>query len=1077
MKRLLTLLIIIKHITTLSGQENQPEIQGVLKTGETLTGVYSSGIFTRNTYVWETADDQNGTQGVKEAGKSQTYKLLTEDAGKFIRLEVTSSNFWGRKTVVYSSWKGPVRNSVPLIKGSVTISGTLKTGNTAYANYVYDPNNYSESGTTFRWYMADGPSGAGSIPVSGGGSSLELQINLENKYLRVEITPRDINVVTGSAYTSSWYGPIQKTEQINNPPVATGVRIRGNPVYCGVLTGLYDYSDTESDAEGASSFRWLRAAEGSTPEPIPNATSNSYIVTTSDKGKYIYFEVTPKAVSGNTSGAAVMSNSTSLIQGDLPTVTFSGPNSICEGANTNITLTFTGNPPFSLEYTNGIKTSNLTTSNYTYQLAINTGGTYQGTKLTDVLNCPVTNLPSSLVITSKPMPELDFSVTNTCFTADSTTFKNTSSKATIKSWSWNFGDAAAPVAQNSSAKEAPKHKYPGPGTYQVWLAAENTEGCRDTVFKTVALGEKPIADLSWNKECYAPNLNITFQNKSVSSAKISKYAWKLSNSGAVMKESTGSELNYTFPSAGKSDIKLKITTDLGCADSITKVFTTKPIIRLQEGMVQDDLESNPGWTIELNSKNNWYRGLPAGTTINSPHSGSNAFYTYFPEKRQSQQLIATSSCYDFTGIQTPFAEMWVNHSNQEGKEGAVLQYMQDGSQAWTTLGGLNTGFNWYNNDSIASKPGNSFAGWSGNSKGWSLVRHSLDLSDKTNIRFRIVYASAADATAGDGFAFDDFYIGQRSKKVLVEYFTNLSDAFSNQSNFIMDSVLNKSGTSAIPIQYHTSFPGPDSLNEDNKANPASRALYYGIGKVPLSLVDGGDAQNYSYDFTARKMSSTDIINRSFEDPRFNLKITSGVLNNTVTGTVKLTALRNLTNLESTLHIAIVEDINAVISGKPLTLKNVLKYMYPSAGGSLLASTWAKDQALEIPFSWNMTNVYNNTKTKVIAFIQHNSTKEVYQTEVAVNSALTSTKDLNRGVLKIYPNPTSGYLWVDFGAELKSRCQITIISSTGKLVKEEIIEGGITNTGITVSGLPSGIYYLKISDAEHVSRSVRFVVNR
>lgn len=1075
MKRLLTLLIIIKHITILSGQENKPDIQGTLKTGETLTAVYSSGIFIRNTYVWETADDQNGTQGVKEAGKAQTYKLLPEDAGKFIRVEVTSFNFWGRKTVAYSDWKGPVRNSVPLIKGTVNISGTLKTGNTAYANYVYDPNNYSESGTTFKWFMADGPTGSGSTPVSGGSASLELQIILENKYLRVEITPKDINGVAGSAYTSSWYGPIQKTEQINNPPVATAVRIRGNPVYCGVLTGLYDYSDTESDAEGASSFRWLRAGEGGTPEPIPNATSNSYTVTTDDKGKYLYFEVTPKAVSGNTSGAAVMSNSTSLIQGDLPTVTFTGVSSICEGSNTLITLTFTGNPPFNLEYTNGVKTSNVTTSQYSYQLAINTGGTYKGTKLTDVLNCPVTNLPSSLVISSKPLPNLDFSVDNTCYTADSTTFKNNSSpKNNIKNWSWNFGDAAS--NQNTSAKETPKHKYTAPGTYQVWLAGENTEGCRDTTFKTIALGEKPSADLTWNKECYTPNMNVTFKDKSVSNAKISKYAWRLSNSGTTIKESAGGELSHAFTTSGKFDIKLKVTTELGCADSITKVFATKPTIRLKDGMAKDDFESIPGWTIENTSKNNWYRGDPPGTTISTPHSGSNAFYTYFPEKRLNQQLIVSSNCYDFTGIETPFAEMWVNYSTPEVKEGAVLQYTQDDAQNWTTLGGMNTGFNWYSAGNITSKPGGSATGWSGNSAGWKQVRHSLDLSNKINVRFRIVYASAVDA-AGDGFAFDDFYIGQRAKKVLVEYFTNLSDAFSNQSNFVLDSILNKSGSVAIPLQYHTSFPGSDSLNDDNKANPAARTLYYGIGKVPVSLVDGGNIQSYSYDFSTRKMNTADIINRSFEDPGFNLKITSGILNNTVTGNVKLTALHNLTNLESTLQIAIVEDINTVIAGKKITLKNVLKYMYPSAGGSPLASTWIKDQTLEIPFAWDIANVYNKSKTKVVAFIQHNPTKEIYQTEMAVNSALTSTEDLNQGVLKVYPNPASDYIWIDFGVELENRCHISIISSTGKKVKEEIMEHGISNAGITVSDLPSGIYYLKISDAQQPSKSVRFVVNR
>ncbi|HEX3009150.1 MAG TPA: PKD domain-containing protein, partial [Bacteroidales bacterium] len=638
-------LLVIQTVNLLS---QSAEINGKLNTGELLTGNYSGGFSFGTSYLWTTTNAAAGTDNLKEVGDVQTYRLKDADAGKYIRVAITVTSFWGRKETYYSDRKGPVRYSAPVITGTVTISGTLKTGNTITANYVYDPNNYPESGSTFRWYIADNSTGTNAILVSSSGSSFQLLDNQESKYIRVEITPRDANGATGANYSSSWYGPIEKTQQVNLAPVATNVRISGNPVYCSVLTGLYDYNDTELDPEGGSSFRWLRgAASGGSPTPIPGATTKTYTVTTADKGMYLYFEVTPKASSGTTNGVPVLSNPTSLIQGDLPTVTFAGNASICEGSSTTITLTFTGNPPFNLDYTNGDRNFNLSTSNYTYQLSVNAGGTYKGTRLTDILNCPVTNLPSSAVINMKASPSPDFSIGNACYTGDSTTFVNTSNpKSSITKWIWNFGDAAAPAAQNTSALEAPKHKYPASGIYSVWLAAENTEGCRDTIYKNIVLGAKPGIDLSWDKECFSSGITVNFANAITNTEKISKYSWILLSSGKTLRESPTPNLNYVFSIAGSFDVKLKLTTEAGCTDSSSKVFTLKPQIKLADSSYTENFEGgNKNWFVELKSNNNWTWGTPKGTAINSAHSGTGALYTAFPEARQNRQLSISSQCF------------------------------------------------------------------------------------------------------------------------------------------------------------------------------------------------------------------------------------------------------------------------------------------------------------------------------------------------------------------------------------------------------------------------------------------------
>lgn len=106
----------------------------------------------------------------------------------------------------------------------------------------------------------------------------------------------------------------------NAAPTARNISIsdnNGGTVQVGdVLTGNYTYSDADGDAEGASTYRWLRstttaarvAAAATSFEAIPGATGRTYTVTENDIGKELKFEVTPVAVTGNTNGTPTADN-------------------------------------------------------------------------------------------------------------------------------------------------------------------------------------------------------------------------------------------------------------------------------------------------------------------------------------------------------------------------------------------------------------------------------------------------------------------------------------------------------------------------------------------------------------------------------------------------------------------------------------------------------------------------------------------------------------------------------------------------------------------------------------------------
>ena len=82
-------------------------------------------------------------------------------------------------------------------------------------------------------------------------------------------------------------------------PRALNVAFTGTLKEGNILSGAYTYYDANGDLEGATSFKWYRADNsGEVGVAIGGATSETYTSTSSDLGKYISFEVTPRALTG-----------------------------------------------------------------------------------------------------------------------------------------------------------------------------------------------------------------------------------------------------------------------------------------------------------------------------------------------------------------------------------------------------------------------------------------------------------------------------------------------------------------------------------------------------------------------------------------------------------------------------------------------------------------------------------------------------------------------------------------------------------------------------------------------------------
>lgn len=94
----------------------------------------------------------------------------------------------------------------------------------------------------------------------------------------------------------------------NSVPVASNVTISGENVVGKTLTGNYTYTDADNNSEAVSTYRWYRSNSATGDKTlIAGATSKTYTIQAADKGKYLFFEITPAATSGLSPGSAVVS--------------------------------------------------------------------------------------------------------------------------------------------------------------------------------------------------------------------------------------------------------------------------------------------------------------------------------------------------------------------------------------------------------------------------------------------------------------------------------------------------------------------------------------------------------------------------------------------------------------------------------------------------------------------------------------------------------------------------------------------------------------------------------------------------
>ena len=189
----------------------------------------------------------------------------------------------------------------------VFIDGDWDKLNLAGAYTYYQKDGNSESGSLYRWFLADDDVGNNAAEDGTGDTWAAYNNSKEQKYLQFQVTPIASTGQIGTTVESEWY------LLHNCAPYAEGLVASSDDWgYSGAvnLDAGYSYYDKEGDAEGASVVTWyISSAAGVQDQDTELGTdaAHTYTYSNSDEGKYLSFTVQPISGAGYTDGAVYSS--------------------------------------------------------------------------------------------------------------------------------------------------------------------------------------------------------------------------------------------------------------------------------------------------------------------------------------------------------------------------------------------------------------------------------------------------------------------------------------------------------------------------------------------------------------------------------------------------------------------------------------------------------------------------------------------------------------------------------------------------------------------------------------------------
>ncbi len=171
------------------------------------------------------------------------------------------------------------------------------------------------------------------------------------------------------------------------------------------------------------------------------------------------------------------------------------------------------------------------------------------------------------------IPDADFTFSLACY-GDTTFFTDLTNptSTTISTWYWDFGDG------NSSNLPNPYHIYALSGSYTVKLVVGFSNGCLDSVSKSINVFPSPNASFQYTASCNG-SPTLFFDNSNGVGSAINSWQWNFDDPLSPLNTSTSQFPSHTYANSGNYIVSLTVTNSLGCDDSVQQgvVVYAEPI--------------------------------------------------------------------------------------------------------------------------------------------------------------------------------------------------------------------------------------------------------------------------------------------------------------------------------------------------------------------------------------------------------------------------------------------------------------------------------------------------------------------
>ena len=153
---------------------------------------------------------------------------------------------------------------------------------------------------------------------------------------------------------------------------------------------------------------------------------------------------------------------------------------------------------------------------------------------------------------------------------------------------WNFGDNTSQTFTNITLANAnPTHVYQTGGNYTVQLIAKDTLGCRDTVYRSITVWDKPFADFVFTNQCLTDNTVFADQSTQGDYPIIS-WNWDFDDN---TNDNIPSPV-HQYSSVNTYDVQLIVEDSFGCKDTSEQSVEIFPLPQADFTPIDDCFRPN-----------------------------------------------------------------------------------------------------------------------------------------------------------------------------------------------------------------------------------------------------------------------------------------------------------------------------------------------------------------------------------------------------------------------------------------------------------------------------------------------------